>query len=229
MKNIRQIFLILKLCFIITIQQIYSCSLIVEGDEYIKFSGDFRKLVCSNLADIEEFFELKKGSTKGVVKVVKDSDYFLRYRAPSWSNAFFVSGVILIPYSTYQSKNLLRAVRHELTHLVIYKNFGPTVPEWLDEGLALYLESTDDNEYLIKFFELWRNNPKRPSLTRLTSGMSALPQREAMQAYGVSYYAVRFLINQGYKNPILSYLRNSKLKFTPQDIERALLSVDKLK
>ncbi|MCX7952447.1 MAG: peptidase MA family metallohydrolase [Deltaproteobacteria bacterium] len=177
---------------------------------------------CKLIKPIESFFDVKS-DTVGVIKVVSDSDYFLKVKAPTWSNAFFVNGVIFLPVSSVKSKTFERALKHELTHLVIYKNFGPRIPEWLEEGLALYLEG-EPNDILKNFFNDWRLSKNRLSLFQITRGISSLPKKDAVQAYAVSYYAVKLMLDQGRKTDILRALQEGLLPSqTTEQIERALL------
>lgn len=183
------------------------------------------KKACAELDKIEQFFEVPRGKTFGEIKVISDRDYFNKFKAPAWSNAFFVNGTVLIPKSSYKADDFERALRHELVHLTVFRHFGPWVPEWLDEGLALYLEGPP-NPNLINFFNTWRASEDRLGLTRLASGISSMPKTKAVQAYALSYFAVRYLLDGGKKRELLAYLKRehpqSRLNF--DQIERALLS-----
>ncbi|MCS6893779.1 MAG: peptidase MA family metallohydrolase [Deltaproteobacteria bacterium] len=205
-----------------------SCRLTCEVDENPNLANGVCRKACQHLSGIEAFFEVPRGSTSGLIKIVSNPQYFNNYRAPVWSNAFFVNGTILIPYSTFRSSSFEKALRHELSHLVIYKNFGPNVPEWIDEGFALFLEGQPRTN-LIAYLNLWRSAKQRVSLQNISAGISALPKKEAVQAYAISYFAIDFILQRGYKKQLLNFLNNKRrghLPVTIEQIERALLKDD---
>jgi len=70
----------------------------------------------------------------------------------------------------YAHSNTLDDLRHECTHAILHKMF-PSIPLWLDEGLAEYFEvprdrRVDENPYLVELKELIQAG-WQPNLLRL--------------------------------------------------------------
>ena len=181
------------------------------------------------LREYIRFFELEHPVRNKVeISLVTDFSYHSRFKAPKWSNAFFINGRILIPKSTFQNGDLDKALRHELSHLVLYQNFGSNVPEWLDEGLALYLEGRQSE--LMHYFQAWKEAPTKISLKKLTNGMTSLKFSEVGKAYAISYVAVASLLQKGHKDKILQILKSYKDKPNPRELASFIkLSEEQLK
>lgn len=111
-------------------------------------------------------------------------------------------GVIMINFAPENTEWGLRATAHELSHAVLHSKIRGTigelsVPHWLDEGLAVYNETSDhapDEQFERMFLLATRRNNLIP--------LKKLEQRfpedsdEAQLAYGQSYSAVKFMIEQ---------------------------------
>ena len=65
-------------------------------------------------------------------------------RAPAWAGGGY-DGRIRLPVNgaLRSPKTLERVVTHEFVHAVIHNAAGESVPTWVNEGLASYLESSD--------------------------------------------------------------------------------------
>ena len=65
-------------------------------------------------------------------------------RAPAWAGGGY-DGRIRLPVNgaLRSPKTLERVVTHEVVHAVIHNAAGESVPTWVNEGLASYLESSD--------------------------------------------------------------------------------------
>ena len=109
-------------------------------------------------------------------------------------------GVIMINFAPDNMEWGLRATSHELSHAVLHSKIRGTIgelsiPHWLDEGLAVYNETTDHapDEQFERRFQLaaLRNN-----LIPLKKLELQFPEDsdQAELAYGQSYSAVKFLI-----------------------------------
>jgi hypothetical protein len=110
-----------------------------------------------------------------------------------------LEGVILIlaPPNQQGAEIARRAIPHELTHAVVHQvtdnPFGD-VPQWLNEGMASRSEpgfSSDQAEALARALA----DDKLMSL-RAISGSFPVDSDEALLAYGESYSAVTFLLEQ---------------------------------
>ncbi|MEM7028633.1 MAG: peptidase MA family metallohydrolase [Chloroflexota bacterium] len=120
--------------------------------------------------------------------------------AREWTGgvAYSDHGVIVIGISPDNLDWGLRAMTHELTHLVVHdatdNPFGG-LPTWLNEGIAVYNESPDvlEPEFREVVDEAVANNTL-PTLRSLSSGFPADAQ-EARLAYGQSGAVFHFMIN----------------------------------
>jgi hypothetical protein len=197
----------------------------VKSGHKFKISRLAREII----QEYSSFFQLKYTNISPVeIRFVTDFSFHNKYRAPKWANAFFLNGVVLIPQSTLDKGDIRRALRHELSHLVVYRGFGPNVPEWLDEGLALYLEG--DQTQLLVYYDLWKQNRKSISLRKLASGMTSLSYSDVAKAYAISYVSVASLIKKGYKQKVLEVLHTYKHSTNPKELASFMkLSEDQLK
>ncbi|MBI4301910.1 MAG: hypothetical protein HY664_04840 [Chloroflexi bacterium] len=82
---------------------------------------------------------------------------------------------------------------HEITHLLVDNAVGHAVkvPDWLNEGLAVYAEKSPAREYTLALNEAIKNNTLLP-----LKGMSSRPGKpeDVILFYGQSHSLVRFLI-----------------------------------
>lgn len=111
-------------------------------------------------------------------------------------------GIILINFAPDNTDWGLRATSHEISHAILHSKIRGTigelsVPHWLDEGLAVYNETADhapDDQFDRMFLLAARRNNLIP--------LKKLEQRfpdnsdQAELAYGESYSAVKFLIEE---------------------------------
>lgn len=109
-------------------------------------------------------------------------------------------GVIMINFAPQNVEWGLRATSHELSHAVLHSKIRGTigelsVPHWLDEGLAVYNETTDhapDDQ----FENMFQGAVTRNQLIPLRKLELRFPQdsEQAQLAYGEGYSAVKFMI-----------------------------------
>jgi hypothetical protein len=111
-------------------------------------------------------------------------------------------GVILINFAPENMEWGLRATSHELSHAILHSKIRGTigelsVPHWLDEGLAVYNEMNDHapDEQFERVFLL---AARRDTLIPLKKLEQRFPEdtSEAQLAYGQSYSAVKFMIEE---------------------------------
>ena len=82
------------------------------------------------------------GATEAEVYFYSPQTYHAKFPGTAEANvpAFFRAGEVHARADNDVNHALLRTLRHELTHLLIDKNYGGAVPTWLNEGLAEYQE-----------------------------------------------------------------------------------------
>ena len=101
-------------------------------------------------------------------------------------------------------RQLEKVLAHEFTHALV-KSMAPRgVPTWVDEGLAVVLETGD-----LKWAErLARQAPSLIPLPRLHDGFLSLPADQVPLAYAQSALAVRMLIERGEALSLASLLQD---------------------
>jgi len=110
--------------------------------------------------------------------------------------AFTRHGIIAIGIAPNNLNWGKRAMTHELTHLVIHQmtlNPYNDLPNWLDEGLAMYNEGALSPQFVTRLNEAIAEN-SLISVRSLSSPFSAYGE-EAILAYAQSYTLVEFLIS----------------------------------
>lgn len=136
-------------------------------------------------------------------------------KSPSWAAAAY-DGRIKIPVMGALSNpsELNRIVTHEFTHAVVHQLY-PGIPEWLNEGLATFMEPVDHR---------WLTDRLKGAdgmipMARLNQAFKTPDGNEASVAYAESYVGTRVLSERlGANFPtFLQYVSNG----TP--IEQALL------
>ena len=123
----------------------------------------------------------------------------LSLAAQEWTGgvAYTDYGVVVIGIRADNLDWGLRAMTHEMTHLVIHQatdNPYSDLPRWLDEGLAVYNEDPEslDEQFRETFTEAVENNSLM-TLQTLSSTFPADPEA-ANLAYGQSGVVVSFII-----------------------------------
>ena len=90
-----------------------------------------------------------------------------------------------------------RAIPHELSHVVIHQatdNPYGGIPQWLNEGLAMYAEGSPEDTYREVLDRAIRDNALL-SLKTLSSNFPADPQ-QATLSYAESYSVVKFILDR---------------------------------
>ncbi len=120
--------------------------------------------------------------------------------AQEWTGgqAFTTYGVVVIGVNPNQLDWGLRATTHEMSHLVIHQatdNSFRGLPRWLDEGIAVYNEDTQQlvDDFAPIFDEAVKQN-QLMTLRTLSSPFPADPM-QANLAYGQSGAVVKFIID----------------------------------
>jgi hypothetical protein len=126
-------------------------------------------------------------------------------RMPAWSGASY-DGRIHVPVrgALQQTEQLDRVLTHEFVHAVVSMIGGPTVPVWMNEGLATALESggVEQSDAVLSAVTV------RPALEQLQGSFSGLNAAQAQLAYAYSTYAVRRIMQLRGANAIVALLRD---------------------
>jgi len=111
-------------------------------------------------------------------------------------------GVIMINFAPEDLSWGLRATSHELSHAILHSKIRGaigelSIPHWLDEGLAVYNETTDhapDDQFDRTFQTAIARNTLIP-LRKLEERFPS-DSDQAQLAYGEGYSAVKFMIEE---------------------------------
>ena len=114
-------------------------------------------------------------------------------RSPEWASGVY-DGRIKVPIGgeIASAAELRRVLEHELVHAMVASVAGPTVPAWLNEGLATALEP-NGTEWAVAQLQ---SSPARVPLAQLTRGFGGLSFVQARAAYAQSALAVKSLLDQ---------------------------------
>jgi Peptidase MA superfamily len=153
------------------------------------------------------------------VRLMEEETFYISTGAPTWTNALYYKGQILIPISDksqFDLDNIQRSLKHELMHAVVNALSKGHCPGWLDEGLASWAEGKENSALQPALARYLKRNPPVP-LSLLQSGFTKLETKMVPAAYAQSLYATRSLINTYGLKEIGEYLRelsdgNSKSK-----------------
>jgi tetratricopeptide (TPR) repeat protein len=110
-------------------------------------------------------------------------------RSPSWATGAYDGRIRIAVGGTLPSGDLDRIVTHELVHAVVASAAPRRVPAWLNEGLATYLEGSDN---------AWARDVLGKAtaivpLDTLVHGFSGLDEQGALVAYAESAIAAEIL------------------------------------
>src|SRR5437667_4497307 len=167
----------------------------------VLFEGPAEQRLASAAVDALESAYWRIGTAllaypSGIITVVLYTDEQFRdiTRSPTWAGGVF-DGKIRVPMrgALNDPRQLEKVLAHEFTHALV-KSLAPRrVPTWVDEGLAVVLETGD-----LKWAErLARQAPSLIPLPRLHDGFLSLPADQVPLAYAESALAVRMLIERG--------------------------------
>ena len=126
-------------------------------------------------------------------------------RMPAWTAASY-DGRIHVPVrgALQQTEQLDRVLTHEFVHAIVAAIGGPTVPVWVNEGLATALEpgGAEQSDAVLAAVSV------RPPLQQLHGSFSGLNGAQAQLAYAYSAYAVRRIIQLRGANAMVGLLRD---------------------
>jgi hypothetical protein len=129
-------------------------------------------------------------------------------RAPAWAVGAY-DGVIRIPARGADNNvaDLERVLAHEFVHALVASLGGPSVPAWLNEGLAVVLEprgrvSVDDLRRMLELTD------KPPQLDALNAGFGGMNSTTAQLAYAVSAVAVQRMLDRRGPDAVVVLLKD---------------------
>lgn len=105
------------------------------------------------------------------------SRVFLQIRNGGYSER----GVTVIQYASHQTT--FPIMTHEGFHQYLYHYVNPSVPAWLNEGLAVYFEGQRWGAEGIKSFDPWHNPYRRNVLAEALIEDRLLPLRELLETH----------------------------------------------
>jgi hypothetical protein len=137
-----------------------------------------------------------------------EASFYEMTGAPGWTNAMFFRGEIIIPLSTSKPvdlENLHRSVKHEYSHAVLAALSGGSIPGWIDEGLAQWLEG-EENPALRNSLRSYLKHSSPVPLNLLQGGFTRLESNMVPAAYAQSLLAVQAMIKAYGIEKIAHYL-----------------------
>ncbi|RIL07568.1 MAG: hypothetical protein DCC75_09915 [Proteobacteria bacterium] len=147
---------------------------------------------------------------KAVLRLMEEQDFYESTGAPSWTNALYFRGQIIIPIpakAKLDMQNIYRSVRHEYTHALISAITGGRCPGWLDEGLAQWSEGTPHPALRTALASYVEVNPPVP-LKLLQGGFTRLDNDMVAAAYGQSLFAVETILKTYGFSKLRAYFDN---------------------
>ena len=116
--------------------------------------------------------------------------------APGWSGGIY-DGKIRLPIGGVERETpgLRRLLYHEYTHAVV-RSITPTVPTWLNEGLAQYFEGRTIEPRQQEALKRIARSGKLPDLKQLEGSFLGLEGNQAVYAYLFSLSAVQHMIDE---------------------------------
>ena len=114
-------------------------------------------------------------------------------QSPDWAGGAY-DGRIRVPVQGAMKnvRELQRVLTHEFTHALVRSVASRGVPQWLNEGLAMYFEGSDTARQV----ELVRTAESKPPLAALEGPFSRMDGTAATLAYAQSAAAVKLLMDE---------------------------------
>ena len=124
-------------------------------------------------------------------------------RLPAWAVGIY-DGRIKVPLgeTAASADDLERVLEHELVHAIVAAIAGPTVPAWLNEGLATALERDGT-----KWAEAAQAGTPSPVVAELPREFRNLMPAQAREAYATSTRVVQRLLEQHGSAAVVELLR----------------------
>lgn len=155
--------------------------------------------ISRDIKDAHEYFTQLFGEIppfETSVRLLEQKSFYALTGAPSWTNAMFYRGQIVIPLSTTEPidyENIYRSVRHEFTHAVNGALTRNRCIGWLDEGLA-QLEEGPENPLLLQALRDWMRSNRPVPFRLLQGGFTKLDTAMVPAAYAQSLVAANSMV-----------------------------------
>jgi hypothetical protein len=147
------------------------------------------------------------------VRIMEENDFFLKTRAPRWTNALFFKNEIMIPLGNeYDFESIHKALKHEFSHAAINSLTKGRCPGWMDEGLAQWIEG-QENPALAKALERWLDTHQPIRLTLLQGGFTKLKTEMVPAAYAQSLFTINSMISSFGFEGIQEYFKMLRLNY----------------
>lgn len=154
------------------------------------------------------------------IELLDENAFFEQTGAPSWTNALYFDGRILVPVpeplDSAVLENLTRSVKHEFTHAYIYAAGGGKCPGWLDEGIAQWVEGPV-NPLLQKILARHLQSAAAIPMAWLQQGFTKLDTKIVGAAYGQSLFAANSLMRSYGVQKVGGYLALMRQGANPAD------------
>jgi hypothetical protein len=118
-----------------------------------------------------------------------DQEFHDVTRSPAWAGGHYDGRIRIAVGGTIEPAHLDRIIAHELVHAVVASAAARRIPAWLNEGLAMHLESSDRGWIPAAL----RQAASIVPLDTLDRGFSGLDERAAIGAYAESAVAAEIL------------------------------------
>jgi hypothetical protein len=146
------------------------------------------------------------------VRLMDAELFYEKTGAPTWTNAMYYRGEVMIPISSQSPLDydeLTRAVKHEYTHAILHSLSGGNCPGWLDEGIAQWAEG-DENPALQPALHRWLKTNPPIALSTLKGGFTRLDAAMVPAAYAQSLFASNMILSNHGFEALSHYLRELK-------------------
>lgn len=173
-------------------------------DIYIQAIDD---RLLTHFNELKKFFPGLENLNLQII-LINSSTLTKQFKTPDWVKAFYHRGRIFIGVEQgepFLTKQLSQTLKHELTHAIIAELSGFMAPAWIDEGLAMYLESKPDKQEHLEFKALVKKNGFIP-LKELNNSFTLLEHyQESRMAYLQSKIIIKYLFSIAGQDQISEY------------------------
>ncbi len=155
-------------------------------------------------------------------RILKREDFLAETGLPSWVAATYRNSDKLISLPM-PNNDFVDTVRHEYSHAIVDELSGGNCPNWLSEGIAMWIEQDDHGDNFEKELQDLVKKEKRPvPLYLLQDSFTHLKENVVSAAYGQSLFSTQILIRRFGFKVIGSYLAG--LKENVKDHERIFIN-----
>ncbi len=182
------------------------------------------------IGELFNFFPVEAGHPRIRVVMLKRETFDAVTGLGDWAGGVF-DGTVRVPVENLSSEEerLKRALRHELVHAFVHEAGGSSVPGWLNEGLAQWLEAP----FLVdrpRDVDAARERLKDHALFPLERMRGTLASWQDVGEIGLAYAQslafVDYLRRMYGERLLFDLVRGCKQGRTPEDTFREIIGVD---